>query len=61
MMVFFQDQSLLDVNSIDAKQLTRIHRQRIHEQKRRELERYTNNFNFSIKSHLFFKRLYSVF
>jgi len=49
----FLDQSVLDVNSIDAKQLTRIHRQRIHEQKRRELERYTNNFNFSIKSRLF--------
>jgi hypothetical protein len=34
------DQSVLDVNSIDPKQLTRIHQQRIHEQKRRELERY---------------------
>ncbi|CAF0786919.1 unnamed protein product [Rotaria sordida] len=34
------DQSVLDVNSIDPKQLVRIRQQRIHEQKRRELERY---------------------
>jgi len=34
------DQSILDVNSIDPKQLTRIRQQRIQEQKQRELERY---------------------
>ncbi len=34
------DEVILDVNSIDPKQLARIRQQRINEQKRREIERY---------------------
>ncbi|CAF3113105.1 unnamed protein product [Rotaria socialis] len=34
------DQPIVDVNSVDPKQLARIRQQRVHEQKRRELERY---------------------
>lgn len=43
------------MNSIDPKQLTRIHQQRLHEQKRRELERYINKFSpfFFINIHVF--------
>ncbi|CAF1446999.1 unnamed protein product [Adineta steineri] len=36
----FVDQSVVDVNSVDPKQLAHIRKQRIHEQKRREIERY---------------------
>ncbi|CAF5050162.1 unnamed protein product, partial [Rotaria socialis] len=32
-------QPIVDVNSVDPKQLARIRQQRVHEQKRRELER----------------------
>jgi hypothetical protein len=41
----FLDLSVLDVNSIDPKQLARMRQQRTHEQKRRELERYIQIFS----------------
>ncbi|CAF3427638.1 unnamed protein product [Rotaria sp. Silwood1] len=43
------DQSIVDVNSIDPKQLARIRQQRIHEQKRRELERYIRALKTSLR------------
>ncbi|CAF4490565.1 unnamed protein product [Rotaria sp. Silwood2] len=43
------DEPVIDVNSIDPKQLVRIRQQRIHEQKRRELERYIRALKTSLR------------
>ncbi|CAF1462196.1 unnamed protein product [Adineta steineri] len=43
----FVDQSVVDVNSVDPKQLAHIRKQRIHEQKRREIERYIKIFSIT--------------
>lgn len=46
------DPSIVDVNSIDPKQLARIRQQRLQEQKRRELERYFHLFRLIEHRHI---------
>ncbi|CAF1539627.1 unnamed protein product, partial [Adineta steineri] len=41
---------VVDVNSVDPKQLAHIRKQRIHEQKRREIERYIKIFSITFDS-----------